>query len=49
MEESQKNHMNAGNFFLPLLNQYHKNVFKNLKNLMNKSEIEELREACSAI
>ena len=31
------------------LNQYHKNVFKNLKNLMNKSEIEELREACSAI
>ena len=31
------------------LNNYHKNVFRNLKNFMNKVEIEELQKACSAI
>ena len=31
------------------LNTYHKKVFHNLKSLMNKEEISELREACSAI
>ncbi len=31
------------------LNNYHKNVFHNLKGVMNKVEISELREACSAI
>ena len=31
------------------LNTYHKKVFHNLKSLMNKVEISELREACSAI
>ena len=31
------------------LNNYHKNVFKNLKKSMNKIEILELRRACSAI
>ena len=31
------------------LNNYHQNVFKNLKKSMNKSEIIELKNACSAI
>ena len=31
------------------LNNYHKKVYKNLKNEMNKSEILELKKACSAI
>ncbi len=31
------------------LNDYHKNVFRNLKNFMNRAEIEELQKACSAI
>ena len=31
------------------LNNYHKNVFRNLKNFMNKVEVEELQKACSAI
>ncbi len=31
------------------LNNYHKKVFKNLKDYMNKSEISELKKACSAI
>ena len=31
------------------LNNYHKKVFKNLRKLMNKSEISELRKSCSAI
>ena len=31
------------------LNNYHKNVFKNLKKSMNKIEALELKEACSAI
>ena len=31
------------------LNNYHYQVFNNLKNLMNKLEILELKKACSAI
>ena len=31
------------------LNNYHKNVFKNLKKFMNKVETLELQKACSAI
>ena len=31
------------------LNKYHKQVFHNLKKFMNKIEILELRQACSAI
>ena len=31
------------------LNNYHKNVYDNLKNAMNKQEIDELKIACSAI
>ena len=31
------------------LNNYHKNVFKNLKNSMNKNEFFELKKACSVI
>ena len=31
------------------INNYHKNVFSNLKNFMNKVEILELKKACSAI
>ncbi len=31
------------------INKYHKKVFSNLKNFMNKIEIDELRQACSAI
>ena len=31
------------------LNNYHKKVYNNLKNEMNKSEILELKKACSAI
>ena len=31
------------------INKYHKKVFNNLKNFMNKIEIDELRQACSAI
>ena len=31
------------------LNNYHKTVFKNLSKFMNKSEIIELKKACSAI
>ena len=31
------------------LNNYHKDVFRNLKNFMNKVEIVELQKACSAI
>jgi len=31
------------------LNNYHKTVFKNLKDFMNKTEILELQSACSAI
>tara|TARA_B100000575_G_scaffold249272_1_gene215570 strand:- start:1987 stop:3705 length:1719 start_codon:yes stop_codon:yes gene_type:complete len=31
------------------LNNYHKNVFKNLRKSMNKTEILELKKACSAI
>ena len=31
------------------LNNYHKTVFKNLKNSMNKTEVSELQKACSAI
>jgi Xaa-Pro aminopeptidase len=31
------------------LNNYHKNVFKNLKKSMNKIETLELQKACSAI
>ena len=31
------------------LNNYHKDVFKNLKNFMNKVETLELQKACSAI
>ena len=31
------------------LNNYHKNVFSNLKSYMNKTEILELQKACSTI
>ena len=31
------------------LNNYHKNVFMNLKKSMNKTEVLELKKACSAI
>ena len=31
------------------LNEYHKKVYKSLKNSMNKNEINQLKEACSAI
>ena len=31
------------------LNKYHRNVFYNLKNFMNKSELYSLKEACSNI
>jgi Xaa-Pro aminopeptidase len=31
------------------LNRYHKKVFNNLKSAMNKTEIQELKKACSAI
>ena len=31
------------------LNNYHKIVFNNLKNLMNKSELLDLKQACSEI
>ena len=31
------------------LNNYHQIVFKNLKKYMNKMELKDLREACSAI
>ena len=31
------------------LNNYHKNVFKNLTKSMNKNEVLELKKACSAI
>ena len=31
------------------LNNYHKKVFYNLKNKMNKTEVLELKKACSAI
>ena len=31
------------------LNNYHKEVFNNLKKFMNKSEVVELRNSCSAI
>ena len=31
------------------LNNYHKNVFKNLRSSMNKTEVSELQKACSAI
>ena len=31
------------------INKYHKTVFKNLKNSMNKVETLELKKACSAI
>ena len=31
------------------INNYHNNVFKNLKKLMNKKELPELKEACSKI
>ena len=31
------------------LNDYHKNVFKNLRRSMNKSEVLELKKACLAI
>ena len=31
------------------LNNYHKKVFKNIKNEMNRSEVNELKKACSAI
>ena len=31
------------------LNNYHREVFRNLKGLMNRSEIIELKKACSAI
>ena len=31
------------------LNNYHNKVYKNLKNFMNKTEIDELKTACSAI
>ena len=31
------------------LNNYHKNVFKSLRKSMNKTEILELKKACSAI
>ena len=31
------------------LNNYHRNVFNNLKNLMSKSELLDLRQACSKI
>ena len=31
------------------LNNYHKNVFKNLRRFMNKVEILELQKACSTI
>ena len=31
------------------LNQYHKKVYKNLKKAMDKTEIIDLKKACSAI
>ena len=31
------------------LNSYHKEIFNNLKMFMNKTEIQELKLACSAI
>ena len=31
------------------LNNYHNEVYKNLKNSMNKEELYELKKACSAI
>ena len=31
------------------INEYHNNVFKNLKKFMNKSELLSLRQACSKI
>ena len=31
------------------LNNYHKNVYKNLKKFMNKSELSDLKQACSKI
>ena len=31
------------------LNNYHKNVFNNLKTKMNRLELEELKKACSTI
>ena len=31
------------------LNNYHKKVFINIKNEMNRSEVSELKKACSAI